>query len=277
MYAIVDIAGKQFKVEKDRFVYAPNVAGDAGASVEFDRVLLIEDDNGVEIGTPAISGARIAGKILEHGRGDKVIVFKKKRRKGYKKIQGHRQGYTKILIEDILLKGQKASPKQKEEAPKKEVAPKKEEAPKAEAKPKKAPAADTSATQDDLKQINGLGPKFEEALHEHGITTFRQLVDLSSDEITKLSEDVDGITAEMLEDDWIPQAKELIAQSDLKQISGIGPVFEEALNERGYHTLEQISQLTEEEMEALAEIDGLTADLIKNEDWVGQAKKLLKK
>lgn len=196
MYAIVDIAGKQFKVEKDRFVYAPSVAGDAGASVEFDRVLLVEDDNGVEIGTPLISGARIAGKILEHGRGDKVIVFKKKRRKGYKKTQGHRQGYSKILIEDILLKGQKAAPKKEKEAPKKEEAPK----------------AETAATQDDLKKINGVGPKFEEALNEHGIHTYQQLVDLSSEEIEKLGEDVDGITAEMVQDDWIPQAKELIAE-----------------------------------------------------------------
>ena len=196
MYAIVDIAGKQFKVEKDRFVYAPSVAGDAGASVEFDRVLLVEDDNGVEIGTPLISGARIAGKILEHGRGDKVIVFKKKRRKGYKKTQGHRQGYSKILIEDILLKGQKAAPKKEKEAPKKEEAPK----------------AETAATQDDLKKINGVGPKFEEALNEHGIHTYQQLVDLSSEEIEKLGEDVDGITAEMIQDDWIPQAKELIAE-----------------------------------------------------------------
>ena len=196
MYAIVDIAGKQFKVEKDRFVYAPSVAGDAGASVEFDRVLLVEDDNGVEIGTPLISGARIAGKILEHGRGDKVIVFKKKRRKGYKKTQGHRQGYSKILIEDILLKGQKAAPKKEKEAPKKEEAPK----------------AETAATQDDLKKINGVGPKFEEALNEHGIHTYQQLIDLSSEEIEKLGEDVDGITAEMIQDDWIPQAKELIAE-----------------------------------------------------------------
>ena len=198
MYAIVDIAGKQFKVEKDRFVYAPSVAGEEGASVEFDRVLLVEDDNGVEIGTPVISGARIAGKILEHGRGDKVIVFKKKRRKGYKKTQGHRQGYSKILIEDILLNGQKAAPKKEKETPKAETKPAKKEA---------------STPQDDLKKINGVGPKFEEALNEHGIYTYQQLIDLSAEDIEKLGEDVDGITAEMVQDDWIPQAKELIAEN----------------------------------------------------------------
>jgi large subunit ribosomal protein L21 len=101
MYAIVDIAGKQFKVSKDQFVYAPSMEGEEGASVEFDNVLLLGDDSGVEVGTPTVSGAKVSAKILGHGRGDKVIVFKKKRRKGYKKTQGHRQGYTKVQIENI--------------------------------------------------------------------------------------------------------------------------------------------------------------------------------
>ncbi|MFP4089103.1 MAG: 50S ribosomal protein L21 [Cyclobacteriaceae bacterium] len=101
MYAIVDIAGKQFKVTKDQFVYAPSLAGEEGASVEFDRVLLIADDNEVAVGAPTVSGAKVSAKILGHGRGDKVIVFKKKRRKGYKKSNGHRQGFTKVQIENI--------------------------------------------------------------------------------------------------------------------------------------------------------------------------------
>ncbi|MEM9673076.1 MAG: 50S ribosomal protein L21 [Bacteroidota bacterium] len=198
MYAIVDIAGKQFKVEKDRFVYAPSLAGEAGASVEFDRVLLIEDDNGVEVGTPTISGARVAGTILEHGRGDKVIVFKKKRRKGFKKKQGHRQGYSKIMIDNILLKGQKASKKaQKKEAPKAEAV---------------YPQAETSS--DDLKKISGVGPAFEKALNEHGIHTYQQIIDLTAEEIEKLAEEVDGVTVEIVQGDWVPQAKELEAKKE---------------------------------------------------------------
>ena len=200
MYAIVDIAGKQFKVEKDRFLYAPSLAGEAGASVEFDRVLLIEGDNGVEIGTPSVDGARVAGTILEHGRGDKVIVFKKKRRKGYKKKQGHRQGYSKIMIDDILLKGQKASQKTK-----------KKEEPKPEAKSEAAPSA---TTQDDLKKISGIGPVFEEALNKHNVHTYQQLIDLSAEEIEKIGEDVDGITVEMVQEDWVPQAKELESKKE---------------------------------------------------------------
>jgi large subunit ribosomal protein L21 len=101
MYAVVEIAGKQFKVTKDQFIYAPLMAGEEGASVEFDRVLLLGNDSSIEVGAPTVSGVKVSGKILGHVKGDKVIVFKKKRRKGYKKKNGHRQDFTKVLIEGI--------------------------------------------------------------------------------------------------------------------------------------------------------------------------------
>ncbi len=101
MYAIVDIAGKQFKVEKDKFYYTPLLDGKDGDTVEFDQVLLVDNGGKVNIGTPVIKGSKVKGKILEHVKGDKVIVFKKKRRKGYKVKNGHRQDFTKVLIEDI--------------------------------------------------------------------------------------------------------------------------------------------------------------------------------
>lgn len=103
MYAIVNIAGKQFKVTKDQFVYAPKLAGEAGASVEFDQVLLAEANGAVSVGAPLLAGAKVSGKILDHVKGDKVIVFKKKRRKGYKKKNGHRQDFTKVMIESITV------------------------------------------------------------------------------------------------------------------------------------------------------------------------------
>ena len=101
MYAIVDIAGKQFKVTQDQYVYAPKMQGEEGASVEFDNVLLVDNDGKVEVGTPVLKGAKVSGKILEHVKDDKVVVFKKKRRKGYKVRNGHRQDFTKVLIEKI--------------------------------------------------------------------------------------------------------------------------------------------------------------------------------
>lgn len=101
MYAIVEIAGKQFKVQQDRYVFTPSLQGDAGASVEFDKVLLLDNEGKVEVGAPLVKGAKVSGKILGHVKGDKVVVFKKKRRKGYKVKNGHRQEFTKVLIEGI--------------------------------------------------------------------------------------------------------------------------------------------------------------------------------
>ncbi len=101
MYAIVDIAGKQFKVTQDQQIFAPKMEGDAGASLEFDNVLLIDNDGKVKVGSPKVKGAKVTAEILEHQKGDKVIVFKKKRRKGFKVKNGHRQDFTKLLIKDI--------------------------------------------------------------------------------------------------------------------------------------------------------------------------------
>jgi len=102
MYAIVDISGKQFKVTQDQQIFAPKREGDAGASVEFDTVLLVDNDGKVKVGSPKVKGAKVTAEILEHQKGDKVIVFKKKKRKGYKVKNGHRQDYTKLLIKDII-------------------------------------------------------------------------------------------------------------------------------------------------------------------------------
>ena len=101
MYAIVDIAGQQLKVAKDQYVYTPKMEGEAGSSVSFDKVLLLDNGTAVEVGSPLLQGVKVSGKILEHVKGDKLIVFKKKRRKGYAKKNGHRQQYTKVQIESI--------------------------------------------------------------------------------------------------------------------------------------------------------------------------------
>ena len=101
MYAIVEIAGKQFKVSKDQYIYAPKIEGDAGSAISFDKVLLVDNGSTVDIGAPLLSGITVSGKILEHVKGDKDIVFKKKRRKGYAVKNGHRQHFTKVQIETI--------------------------------------------------------------------------------------------------------------------------------------------------------------------------------
>ena len=141
MYAIVEIAGQQFKVAKDQKVYVHRLAQDEGSKVSFDQVYLLDDGKAVTVGAPAITGASVEAKVVKHLKGDKVIVFKKKRRKGYRVKNGHRQSLTELLIEGISAKGgaKKAAPKAKAAEAKvpskeKKAAPKKakKEAPKAQ-------------------------------------------------------------------------------------------------------------------------------------------------
>jgi large subunit ribosomal protein L21 len=146
MYAVVKTGGKQYRVAKNDVIIVEKLAADAGSALELDEVLILDDGKETVVGTPLVDGARVAATVLDQTRGDKIIVFKKKRRKDYKRKKGHRQDLTVLRITDILAKGQKASAA-KAAAPKAEVAPKpKTEA--AEAAPaagKKAPAKKAAA------------------------------------------------------------------------------------------------------------------------------------
>ena len=166
MYAIVDIAGQQFKVEKDQAIFVHRLEGEEGSEVKFNDVLLLDVDGKVSVGTPFVKGASISAKILSHEKADKIKVFHKKRRKGYQKENGHRQYLSKIQIE-LIAENEAAAKKEnvkaapKKEEPKAEVvkavaekketvkkaAPKKTAAPKAkkEAPVKKAKAATKKA------------------------------------------------------------------------------------------------------------------------------------
>ncbi len=108
MYAIVDIAGQQFKVEKEQKIFVHRLEAEQGQKIEFDKVLLIDNDGKINVGAPTVEGAMVTAEVVSHLKGDKVKVFKKKRRKGYKKFNGHRQYLSEIIIEDILEKGKKA-------------------------------------------------------------------------------------------------------------------------------------------------------------------------
>ncbi|MDD3281142.1 MAG: 50S ribosomal protein L21 [Bacteroidales bacterium] len=101
MYAIVEIAGQQFKIEKDQKIFVHRLNAEEGAKVEFNQVLLVDNDGKVQIGKPTVSGAKVSATVLTHLKGDKVLVFKKKRRKGYQKLNGHRQYLTRIEINNI--------------------------------------------------------------------------------------------------------------------------------------------------------------------------------
>ena len=117
MYAIVDIAGQQFKVEKDQKLFVHRLEVEEGKKVSFDKVLLIDTGSKVSVGDPVVKGASVDAKVISHMKGDKVLVFKKKRRKGYQKLNGHRQYMTQIQIEGILEKGAAAKKETEAKAP----------------------------------------------------------------------------------------------------------------------------------------------------------------
>ena len=153
MYAIVEIAGHQFKVSKDLKVYVNRLASEEGSKVTFDKVLLLDDNGTITLGAPAIEGASVEAKVLQHLKGDKVIVFKKKRRKGYKKRNGHRQSFTQILIEGIsatsakkAVKAEKVTAEPKVEKAEKAVKVAVPKAPKAT----KVKKTDATATEDNI-------------------------------------------------------------------------------------------------------------------------------
>jgi large subunit ribosomal protein L21 len=212
MYAIVEIAGQQYKVEKDQQIFVHRLEGEEGSKVSFDNVLLTADGDKIQVGAPAVEGISVSGKILEHLKGDKVIVFKKKRRKGYKKRNGHRQYLTKVEITGFGKGGaKKAAPAaKKEEAPKAEP---KAAAPKTEAKaaPKKA-APKAKAEGDDLTKIVGIGPVYAKQLVAAGYSTYASIAAITEKDVA-IIDDIDGVNANKIEsEDWIGQAKALMGK-----------------------------------------------------------------
>ncbi len=204
MYAIVEIAGQQFKVVKDQKVFVHRLQTEEGKQIAFDNVLLIGDGGNVTVGAPAIDGAQVGAKVLKHLKGDKVIVFKKKRRKGYRKKNGHRQSLTEIVIESIAASGAKKATSVK--ADKKVEAKVEPVAPKAEVK---SAAKKATSKADDLKKVEGIGPKIAETLNAAGITTFAELAKSTPEKIAEIIAEVRG---NHVTDTWPAQAK-LAAES----------------------------------------------------------------
>lgn len=222
MYAIVEIAGLQYKVEQDQQLYVNRLQGEAGDQVSFDRVLLT-DNGSVQVGAPVIDGMSVVAKILEHVKGDKVIVFKKKRRKGYKKKNGHRQQFTKIEVVSI---GAGKVAKKETKAEVKEEKPKAEKAEKPVAK--KAEKAETKTTEkaapkkaakkgDDLKIVEGIGPKAAEALVAAGVDTFAKLAKKSADDIKTILSEASSTLAHLDPETWAKQA-ELAAEGKFDEL-----------------------------------------------------------
>lgn len=253
MYAIVEIAGQQFKVAKDQKVFVHRLAGEEGDKISFDKILLTGDGDSITLGAPAIKGLSVAAKITRHLKGDKVIVFKKKRRKGYRVKNGHRQALTEIVIESI---GKSESKGTKTTASKKETSTTKKEAPKKETTATKKAASPKKETSK---------PKKEEEVSENLVTRAEHRAEDQHIEINidKLLHSIGTATK--------------ADADDLKEINGIGPAYEKRLNEIGVYTYEQISKLKAADRDELSALDGITREKIESEEWVKQAKALLKK
>ena len=203
MYAIVEIAGQQFKVAKDQKVFVHRLSEEEGASVTFDNVLLIGEGENITLGAPAIEGAQVGAKITRHLKGDKVIVFKKKRRKGYQKKNGHRQSLSEIVIESIVSTGAKKTAKKEE----KTVAPKAATPKAAKAEKKETVKKPATKKGDKLTLIEGVGPKAAETLIAGGLDTFAKIGKSKPEAIKEILDASENKVQHLDPETWPQQAK----------------------------------------------------------------------
>ena len=201
MYAVIKTGGKQYRVAAEDKIEIEKLPGTAGDIVEFTDVLMVANDGSIDVGAPFVTGATVAAEILGQVRGPKLIIFKKHRRKHFRRKNGHRQDLTSVRITEILTGGAKPS--------------KKAAAKKAEAKPAKAEAAPlaapvSEAKVDDLALISGVGPKILKSLSGLGYTTYAQIANLSAEEIDKIEAEI-KMPGRIAREEWPEQAKELAA------------------------------------------------------------------
>ena len=202
MYAVIKTGGKQYRVAADQKIQIEKLEGSAGDQVEFTNVLMVSNGGAVDIGSPFVAGATVVGEIASQDRGPHIIIFKKRRRKHYRRRNGHRQDLTSVTIREILLGG--AKPAKKATAPKKEKA----EAPAPAPAPVAVPVAEAKAN--DISLIGGIGPKMEKGLHELGFTTFAQIAAWTPDDVVKVEAHLKQ-KGRVGREEWIEQAKELMA------------------------------------------------------------------
>lgn len=186
MFAVIKTGGKQYRVTADDVLKIEKVAGNVGDIVEIGHVLAFGEGENVTIGAPFVDGASVAAEVVEQGKADTVIAFKKRRRQNSRRTRGHRQLLTTVRISEILTGGAKPSKK---------------------AAAKKEAAADAV---DDVSLISGVGPVLKDKLTEAGITSLKQIATLKKKDIAKLDEDL-SLGGRIEREEWVVQAKELLA------------------------------------------------------------------
>ncbi len=215
MFAVIKTGGKQYKVAEKDILVIEKLKGDAGDSIEFSDVLMVGTEGNMEIGAPLVSGATVHATVVRQTRGKKIVVFKKKRRKNYRRKAGHKQDLTLIEITDILTGGKKPAKAKAKAAPEAKKPAEKKAAPKAKkADDKPADAAPLfkapKGEPDDLKKISGVGPVLEKKLNALGITKYAQVAAFTKAEIDQVDE-VLSFKGRIEREDWLSQAKKLDA------------------------------------------------------------------
>ncbi len=192
MYAVIESGGKQYRVAVGDRVKVESLAAEPGATVDLERVLMVAAGDDVQVGTPTLDTA-VQATVVGHGRGEKITVFKMRRRKNSRTRNGHRQNYTELEITrigDVRSSDEKTTPAVEEAA-------------------SDAPAGDETP-RDDLTQINGIGPAIVKKLEGLGIMTFAQIAALTEDDVARIDEEL-NFKGRIVRDDWVGQAQKLVA------------------------------------------------------------------
>ena len=299
MYAVIKTGGKQYRAGAGDKLQIEKLEGQAGDTVAFAEVLMLVNGESVEVGAPYVAGATVVGEIASHDRGPKIIIFKKRRRKNYRRKKGHRQDVTVVRITDILTGGARPEMRKGEA--------------KAAARGPVAGGREFALLKspegkgDDLTLISGIGTKLNERLKAHGVHHFWQLAALSDADVQKIEADM-GFKGRIDREEWIEQARELVAgrvpraavdrarhagkklgqgfrpferlkapkgeADDLSLVSGVGPKIAESLNAYGVYHFWQVAALEPHNIETIEKEIGFKGR-IRREQWIEQALDLM--
>lgn len=205
MYAVIKTGGKQYRVVADDVLEIEKIAGEAGEMISFDEVLMIGGDGAPTVGTPMVDGASVSAEVVEQKRGRKIIVFKKKRRKNYRRKNGHRQELTRVRVLEVLAKGQKATKK-----PTGKTAAKKDEGASKPAKGQKFELLkEPKGDGDNISLLSGVGPALEKKLHSYGIFHFWQVASMNADDVKAMDDEL-KLGGRVEREEWVDQAQELM-------------------------------------------------------------------
>ena len=301
MYAVIKTGGKQYRVSPGDKLRVESLKIAEGETIDFDQILMVSNGEEVSIGNPLLSQTIVTGKVLSHGRGDKVRIVKFRRRKHHRKQMGHRQNYTEleiVSINGVTTPSTTDSSSQKTDSSNNNIH--LDDEAEAAASTPQVTATEASTTEapkfldapdgdpDDLKKILGIGSVLEEKLNDIGVYHYNQIANFTDTDIENVNAHL-NFPGRIERDEWIPQAKDIMAggegrklkyldgpdgePDDLKLILGVGPVLEEKLNELGIYHFRQIAAFEQKDIDLVNDATAFPGR-IERDEWIDQAKVL---